>query len=574
MSRRRARLTRHLTGLAFPVMAASLLASCAAGPAYDVVIRNGLLYDGSGLRPVKGDLAIRHDTIASVGPDAKGEGRLEIDASGCAVSPGFINMLSWANESLLEDGRSQSDIRQGITLEVMGEGWSMGPWNEQMKQHVRDRQGDIKYEITWTTLGEYLETLERRGISPNVASFVGATTVRIHELGEANRSPKADELERMETLVRDAMAEGALGVASALIYAPAFSATTEELVALCRVASACGGTYISHIRSEGDRLLEAADECVRIAREADIPAEIYHMKAAGASNWHKLDSLVALIERARAEGLQITADMYTYTAAATGLDAALPPWVQEGGLEECIRRLADPGTRRRVLEEMSTPSGAWENFFLAAGSAQNILLAAFKQDSLKHLTGRTLARVASERGRIPEETILDLITHDRSRVGAVYFVMSEENVRREIQLPWVSFGSDEESVAPEGVFLLSNHHPRAYGNVARLLGRYVRDERLITLEEAVRRLTSLPAENLHLDHRGRLRPGYAADVVVFDPELVEDHATYDQPHRYATGVRHVLVNGIRVLADGEHTGAMPGKVVRGRGWNGTRSLAE
>ncbi|HZI32838.1 MAG TPA: D-aminoacylase [Candidatus Binatia bacterium] len=538
----------------------------AAGASYDVVIRDGTIYDGSGGVPFTGDLAINGDTIAAVGKLTDARGRTEINARGFAVAPGFINMLSWATETLILDGRSQSDIRQGVTLEVMGEGESMGPLSEAMKKEMAESQGDIKYKIEWTTLGEYLDYLVRRGVSCNVASFVGATTVRIHEIGYADRPPTADELARMKNLVRQAMEEGALGVGSALIYAPAFYAKTDELVALAKVASGYGGMYISHIRSEGTQLLEAADELIGIAREAGIPAEFYHLKAAGRPNWSKLDALIQKIEAARAGSLRVTADMYTYTAGQTGLDAAMPPWVQEGGYKAWAGRLKDPAIRERVRREMDTPTDKWENFFLAAGSPEKILLVGFKNDKLKPLTGKTLAEVAKKRGTSPEETAMDLVIEDGSRVNTVYFLMSEENVRREIALPWVSFGSDAESLAPEGRFLKSNPHPRAYGNFARLLGKYVRDEKIIPLEEAVHRLTSLPASNLKLDRRGALKPGYFADVVLFDPATIQDRATYEKPHRYSTGMVHVFVNGVQVLKNGRHTGAKPGQVVRGPGW--------
>jgi N-acyl-D-amino-acid deacylase len=544
------------------------LAACA--PAYDVVIRHGSVYDGSGGAPARADVAIRGDSIVAVGDAVRGRGRAEIDAAGLAVAPGFINMLSWANEDLIQDGRSQGDIRQGVTLEVMGEGESMGPLSDSMKVEAARQQADIRYPITWTTLGEYLDTLVGRGSSTNVASFVGATTVRIHEIGYANRPPTPEELQRMRALVRQAMDEGALGVGSSLIYAPAFYAGTDELVALAEEAGRAGGMYISHMRSEGNRLLEAVDELIGIARRARVPAEIYHLKAAGRANWGKLDSLIARVERARAEGLRITADMYTYTAGATGLDAAMPPWVQEGGLEAWRRRLQDPAIRERVAREMRTPTGAWENLYLAAGSPENVLLVGFKQDSLKPLTGKTLAEVARMRGTSPEATAMDLVVRDDSRVGTVYFLMSEDNVKREIALPWMSFASDAGSMSPEGVFLKSSTHPRAYGNFARLLGRYVRDQRVITLQEAVRRLTSLPAANLKLRRRGSLRPGFYADIVVFNPVSIADHATFDRPHQFSTGVVHVFVNGVQVLRGGEHTGAKPGRVVRGPGWTGWR----
>jgi len=546
----------------------ALLASCGLRKDYDVVIRNGLLYDGSGTPPVEGGIAIRGDTIAEVGAIGRARGRVEIDAKGHAVAPGFINMLSWANESLLADGRSQSDIRQGITLEIFGEGNSMGPLTEAMKQELVRRQGDIKYEVAWTTLGEYLDHLVRRGVSPNVASFVGASTVRTHEIGYVNRPPAPEELERMKALVRQSMEEGALGVASALIYAPGAYARTDELVELARAVGESGGIYISHIRSESERLLEAVDELTEIARRAGTPAEIYHLKAAGRSNWDKLAGVIRKVEAARAEGLRITADMYTYTAGATGLDAAMPSWVQEGGHDAWVARLKNPAVRARVRNEMSRPGGDWENLYFAAGSASNVLLVEFKNDALKPLTGKTLAEVAKMRGKSPEDTAVDLVIEDDSRVGTVYFLMSEDNVRKQTALPWVSFGSDAASLAPEGVFLKSSAHPRAYGNVARLLGEYVRDEQVISLQEAVRRLTALPAENLKLDRRGMLKRGYYADVVVFDPATVQAHATYAQPHQYSTGVLDVLVNGVPVLRNGEHTGAKPGRVVRGPGYRG------
>jgi len=533
---------------------------------YDIVLRRGLIYDGRGGPPLIGDVAIRKDTIAAVGDLTAQRARKEIDVRGLAVAPGFINMLSWANESLIEDGRSESNIRQGVTLEIMGEGESMGPLNARMKKDMVSLQADIKYPIKWTTLGEYLEHLEKRGVSPNIASFVGATTVRIHELGHADRAPTAAELERMKQLVRNAMEEGALGVGSSLIYAPAFYAKTDELVELCKAASSYGGIYISHIRSEGNQFLQALDELITISREAKIPAEIYHLKAAGQSNWPKLDAAIQKIEAARASGLRITADMYTYVAGATGLDAAMPPWVQEGGYAEWAKRLKDPTVRERVKREMVTPTDKWESLYLAAGSPDKVLLVAFKNPKLKPLTGKSLAEVAKLRGKSPEETAMDLVIEDGSRVGTVYFMMSEDNVRRQIRLPWMSFGSDAESLATRGVFLKSNPHPRAYGNFARLLGRYVRDEKIITLEEAVHRLTALPAENLKLDRRGVLKPGHFADVVVFDPGKIQDHATFDRPHQYATGVVHVLVNGEQVLKNGKHTGAKPGRVVRGPGW--------
>lgn len=537
-------------------------------PEYDVLIRGGTIYDGSGSPPVRGDVAVQGDRVAAVGAPGRASARLEIDADGLAVSPGLINMLSWANVSLLVDGRSQSDLRQGVTLEVLGEGWSMGPLNPAMKAEMVERQGDLRYDVPWDTLGEYLAHLERRGVSTNVASFVGATTVRIHVLGYEDRPPTSDELVRMQALVRQSMEEGAMGLSSALIYAPACYSTDDEIVALARVVAEKGGLYISHIRNEGGRLLESIDELIAIARRAGVAAEIYHLKASGRDNWGLMDGAIAKIEEARAAGLPLTADMYTYLASSTGLDATMPPWVQEGGHGAWVERLKDPAIRERLKVEMVTPTDEWESTYQAAGSAENILLVRFKSEALKPLIGQTLAAVAAQRGKSPEETAMDLVVEDDSDVGCVYFTMSEDNVRKQIALPWVSFGSDGASLAAEGAFLKSSTHPRAYGNFARLLGKYVREEGVIPLEEAVRRLTSLPAANLKLEKRGRLLPGYYADVAVFDPTTIRDRATFLEPHRYAEGMVHVLVNGVQVLKDGEHTGATPGRAVRGPGWRG------
>jgi len=541
-------------------------ATAGSAEAYDVILRGGTVYDGTGAPPQRADVGIRGDRVATIGDLSESTATTDLRVDGLAVAPGFINMLSWAPVSLIEDGRSQSDIRQGVTLEVFGEGESMGPLNDAMKDYEREHQGDIRYDIEWTTLGEYLEWLEARGVSTNIASFVGATTIRIHEVGFEDRPPTPEELERMRTLVREAMEEGALGVGSSLIYAPAFYAKTDELIELSKIAAEYDGLYITHMRSEGNRLLEAVDEVLEIARQAGVRAQIYHLKAAGEKNWPKLDEVIRKVEAARAEGLEITADMYTYTAGATGLDAAMPPWVQEGGYDAWAERLRDPSTRSRVIEEMRTPTDEWENLYLMAGSPENVILVGFKNDALKPLTGKTLAEVARMRGKSPEETAIDLVIEDGSRVGTVYFFMSEENVRKKIQLPWVSFDSDAASLAPEGVFLKSNPHPRAYGSFARLLGKYVRDEKLIPLEEAIRRLTSFSAKTLRIKDRGQLAPGHFADVVVFDPEKIQDHATFEKPHQYATGVVHVFVNGVQVLSSGEHTGAKPGRVVRGPGW--------
>ena len=542
--------------------------ACSPVPEYDLVIRGGTLYDGTGNPGVVGDLAISGDSIVALGELAGVRGAEEIDATGMAVTPGFINLMSWATETMIEDGRAMSDILQGVTLEVMGEGNSMGPIPDSLKEWVQSQQGDIKYEIEWTTLGEYLEYLVERGVSPNVASFMGAATARINVLGFEDRAPSAEELVQMQELVREAMQEGALGVASALIYAPGAYALTPELIALAEVAGEYDGIYISHLRSEGNQILEAFEEFMTIAREAGVSAEIYHLKAAGEENWPKMDELILRVEEARAQGYRITADMYTYTAGATGLDAAMPPWAQEGGPEAWYARLRDPELRPRIAREMVTPTDEWENLMLAAGGPENVLLVGFKQDSLKYLTGKTLAEVSEMRGTVPEITAMDLVALDESRVGTVYFIMSEENVEKKIALPWVSFCSDAGAPAVEGIFLRSNPHPRAYGSFARLLGKYVREEEVISLGEAVRRLTALPAENLGIRNRGRLEPGYFADVVVFDPATVIDNATFQEPHQYATGVVHVFVNGAQVVKDGEHTGAKPGSVVRGPGWTG------
>jgi len=547
---------------------AALLTACTAAPGdYDVIIRGGTVYDGLGEDPIVADVAITGDRVSAIGDLAEFHGTREIDARGMAVAPGFINMLSWATESLIEDGRGMSDIMQGVTLEVMGEGDSMGPLSESMKQEALERQGSIKYDISWTTLGQYLDFLEARGISPNVASYVGATTLRIHEVGYDNRPATEDELARMQDLVRQAMREGALGVGSSLIYAPANFASTNELIALVRAAAEYDGAYISHIRSEGNRLEEAVQELIKIASLTGAPAEIYHLKASGKENWYKLSNVFDLVEAARKAGLFITADMYNYTAGSTGLNATMPLWVQEGGHEAWVERLKDPVIRERVAAEMKQPTNDWENFYVAAGP-ENILLVGFRSEALRKYVGKTLQEVADERGTDPAITAMDLVVEDDSRVDAVYFLMSEENVRRKISKDWVSFGSDAGAPAAEGVFLQSGPHPRTYGNFARLLGKYVRDERVISLQEAIRRLTSLPAANIGIIDRGELREGFYADVVVFDPERIIDHATFDDPHQYATGVLHVFVNGEQVLDNGKHTGRTPGRVVRGPGWDG------
>jgi len=557
----------------FAVVAASaLLLSCSSlvptnDPQFDVVIRNGTIYDGSGGEPYVGEVAIRGDRIVAVGKKIKGERLTEIDASGQAVAPGFINMLSWATEALIADGRGMSELKQGVTLQVMGEGSSMGPLNETMKRAELSRQGDIRFPIAWTTLDQYLSWLEAKGIAPNVASFVGAETVRTHVLGEGDEDPTPAQLAQMRALVVQAMEEGALGVGSSLIYAPGSYADTDELVGLATEAGRCGGIYISHMRSEGNRLLEAIDELIEISRRSGAPAEIFHLKAAGKQNWTKLDGAIERIEAARKSGLRISADMYTYTAGSTGLDAAMPTWVQAGGREAWIKRLKDPAIRREVITEMRSDSPVFENLYRFAG-AEGTLLVGFNNPKLKPLTGTTLAQVAAERKVSPEDAAIDLVIEDGSRVQVVYFMMSEENVKRQTALPWMSFGSDATAQAPDGVFAGRSTHPRAYGNFSRLLGKYVREEKALTLQDAVRKLTSLPAANLGLRERGALKPGYFADVVIFDPVTVGDHATYEQPKQYSTGVNWVLINGGVALKNGEPTGLKTGRVVRGRGWKG------
>lgn len=551
------------------ILCIAVLFSCTETKTYDIIIKNGQILDGSGNPSYVGDIGIIADTIAAIGDLKNAKGLQEIDATGLAVAPGFINMLSWATESLIEDGKSQSDIRQGVTLEVFGEGWSMGPLTEDSKKDLKDMgDGVVKYDVSWTTLGGYLEFLEKKGVAPNVASFVGATTLRINTVGFENRAPTEQEMETMRAMVRTAMEEGAMGIGSSLIYAPAFYANTEELIELCKVAAEYDGMYISHMRSEGNRFLESLDELIEIANKAKIRAEVYHLKQAGKDNWNKLEPAIAKIDSARSAGLHITTNMYNYTAGATGLDAAMPPWVQEGGLEKWRERLQDPAIRKKVAIEMSTPTNAWENLMLATASYDDIILIGFKNDSLKYQTGKSLAEVAKMRNKSVQETAMDLVVQDGSRVGTVYFLMNEDNVKKQLTLPYMSFGSDGESSAPEGVFLQSSTHPRAYGNVARLLGKYVRDEKVISLEEAIRKLTSLPASNLKIKKRGMLKEGYFADLALFDPKTIQDHATFEKPMQYATGMQHVFVNGVQVLKDGEHTGALPGKVVRGPGWKG------
>jgi N-acyl-D-amino-acid deacylase len=530
---------------------------------YTLVIAGGTVYDGSGTPGRRADVAIRDDRIVAIGNLDNAPATARVDATGLAVAPGFINMLSWSTESLLVDGRSQGEIRQGVTTQIFGEGDSMGPLTEEMRKRRLDAQGDLKFDIPWTSLGDYLRHLEKKGVAQNVASFIGATTVREYVIGLEDRKATPQQLDAMRALVRREMEDGALGIGSSLIYAPAFYATTEELIEMCKVASQYEGKYISHMRSEGNRLEEAVQELLRIAREANVPAEIYHLKAAGARNWGKMDKVLATIEAARKEGLKITADMYMYPAGSTGLDAAMPPSALDGGYEALFKRLQDPEYRKTLKKEITTPTDAWENLYLAAGSPDRVLLVDFKNEALKPLTGKTLAEVAKMRGKDPAETIMDLVLEDRSRVGTVYFMMSEENLAKQLKKPWVSLGSDAGSLAAEGVFLKSSTHPRAYGNFARLFGKYVREDNVITLADAVHRVSGLPATNLGLDRRGFLREGMFADVVVFDPATIGDRATFEKPHQYAVGVRHVFVNGRHVLKDGEHTGALPGRALYG-----------
>lgn len=546
------------------VLAAAMVPAQTGNP-YDVLILDGTLYDGTGGKPRRADLLIRGDKIVGVGSFKGAKAKTVIDAKGLAVAPGFINMLSWAVDDLLIDGRSMGDLLQGVTTEIFGEGDSMGPLSDEMKRRRLAAQGDVKFPIEWTTLTEYLQTLEKRGVACNVASYIGATTIREYVVGLEDKKATPEQLAQMRELVRQEMEAGALGIGSSLIYAPAFYASTEELIEMCKVAAQYQGKYISHMRSEGNRLIEAVEELLRIAREAKIPAEIYHLKAAGAENWPKMERVIAMVEQARREGLKITADMYTYPAGSTGLTASMPPWVLDGGYEALFKRLEDPETRRKIAQEIRTPTDKWENLYLGAGSPERVLLVGFRNEALRKYLGMSLAEVAKQRGEDPVETIMNLIREDRSRVDTVYFMMSEENIKKQIKLPWVSFGSDAGSMATEGVFLKASTHPRAYGNFSRLLGKYVREEKVIPLPEAIRRLTSLPAGNLGLDRRGLLKGGYFADVVVFDPNVVADRATFEKPHQYAVGMKHVFVNGRQTIRDGAHTGDKPGRALWGPG---------
>jgi len=532
---------------------------------YDVIIRNGMIYDGSGSEPVKRDIGINADTIAFIGDLKDAKGKNETDAKGMAIAPGFINMMGHSEEALIQDGRSQSDIRQGVTTEIFGE-FSMGPLNAKMKRQQQDGQGDIKYKVEWNTLGEYMNYLEKKGISPNIASFVGTGVVRTYIIGEDNKAPTPAQLDSMKLLVSQAMQEGALGVTNALIYPPDNFAKTDELIALSKEAAKYGGTYSSHMRSEGNKFLEAVDELITISKEANIPAEIFHLKAAGKNNWNKMDSAIKKVEKARSEGMDITADMYTYLAGATGMTSAFPPTLQDGGFGKLWQRLHDPVIRKQMTKAMNTDASDWENLYYGAGGAEHVLLLSFKQDSLKKFTGKTLAEVAKMRGTTPEETAMNLIIQDSTRVGVAYFLMNEDNVKKQVALPWVSFGSDEASYTTEGVFLKSNAHPRAYGNFARVLGHYARDEKVLTLKDAIAKLAALPAKHLKLNKRGEIKVGYYADIVIFDPQKIKDNSTFEKPHQYSEGMIDVFVNGVQVLKDGEHTGAKPGRFVKGPGY--------
>jgi N-acyl-D-amino-acid deacylase len=553
------------------VMAAAILGSAsawAAGPeVHDVVIHNAVIYDGSGEKPYPGEVAIDGDRIAYVGPPRALKGRSEIDAHGQAVAPGFIDMMGHSEESLLIDGRAVSGLKQGVTLDIFDES-TKGPLSPEMARQMVEREGDLKYPVTWRTLGQYLEHLQQHGIAPNVASFVGEGEVRVNVLGEADVSPTPEQLGTMRTLVHEAMEEGALGVTTALIYAPNNYAKTAELIAMAKESARCGGIYTAHMRSEGDHIQEAVQETIEIAKASGAPAEIHHLKLMGRENWGKLDKVVGMVNAARASGLRITADMYTYTAGGTSLDASMPPWVHDGGQEAMVERLKNHETRAKVIAAMREHHPKdWENLFHQAG-ADGMLILGVKHTALKPLIGKTIAQVARSRGVSPEDAIVDLVIEDDAGVSTAYTFISEANIRREIVLPWVSFASDAESSAPEGVFLLSSTHPRAYGNFARIFAKYVRDEHLMPVEEAVRKLTSLPADNLSLKDRGRLRSGAFADLVIFDPKTFQDHSTYEKPMQYATGVTDVLINGALALKDGKPTGTSTGRVLRGRAWTG------
>ncbi len=551
--------------IAILLVVLSTIISCQQKTSYDTIIRNGLVYDGNGGEPFKADIAIQNDSISFIGDLSNATAKNEVDAKGLAVAPGFINMMGHSEESLFQDGRAQSDIRQGVTTEIFGES-SFGPLNANMKSQMQNGQGDVRYNVSWNTLGEYMQVLEKKGIAPNIASFVGSGAVRQYVIGEANVAPTPAQLDSMKLLVDQAMEEGALGITNALIYPVDFFAKTDELIALAKEASKYGGTYSSHMRSEGNKLLEAVEELITISKEANIPAEIFHLKAGGKDNWPKMDSVIKRVERARKEGLDITSDMYTYLAGATGMTSAFPPTLQDGGFGKLRERLQDPKIRAEMKMAMNTNAQGWENLYYGAGGAEHVLLLGFKQDSLKKFTGKTLTEAAKIRNKSPEETAMDLIIQDSTRVGVAYFLMNEDNVKKQVALPWVSFGSDEGSYTNEGVFLKSNAHPRAYGNFARVIGHYVRDEKVLTLQAAIQKLANLPAKHLKLQKRGELKTGYYADIVIFDPAKVKDNATFEKPHQYADGMVDVFVNGINVFKNGEPTGIAAGRFVKGPGY--------
>lgn len=544
--------------LEFFVFLLSILSLASCDPVqieYDIIIKNAQILDGSGKPGYSGDIAINADTIAAVGNIENAVGKQEIDATGLSVAPGFINMLSWANISLLEDGRSQGDIRQGVTLEVLGEGSSMGPLSESMRKEMKESQGDIKYDIPWTSLGEYLNHLETKGISTNVASFVGNATLRQHVIGIEKRLPTAEEMAQMKKLLRQGMEEGAVGLSTSLIYVPSGHAETEEIIELAKIVAEYDGMYVSHIRDEEGGLLEAVDELISIAEAAKLPAEIYHFKASGNANWQLLDSAITLVENARKKGLAITTDMYMYNASSTGLNVVLPAWAKEGGHSSTMRLMENQAKRKQMMNEI--------DFHVPP---EKILMVGFRNKAMRKYIGKTLADVANERKKSPNETLVDLIYEDDSRIQVVYFSMYEENIKKKLKLPYMSICSDAGSYTNEGVFLEQSTHPRAYGSFARLLGHFVREEKVIPLEEAIHKLTSLPATNLKLNKRGALKEGYFADVVIFDATTITDNATFEKPHQYATGMQHVFVNGGHVLKDGEHTGTSSGRFVKGPGW--------
>lgn len=533
--------------------------------AFDLILRGGTVYDGSGGEPIAGDIGVRGDTIERVGDLRDARSGAVIDAAGMAVAPGFINMLSHSYLTMLHDGRSLSELKQGVTTQVFGEGSSMGPLNDGLRHRLTEQDPALNYSVEWRSLAEYLTFAEKKGVSQNVASYIGATTLRTYVAGHENRPLTRGELDIVCGLIREEMEAGALGIGSSLIYPPAFFATTDELIEMCAATAPYHGKYISHMRNEGLELLDGIDELVRIGREASVPAEIYHLKASGRDAWPLMQRAIEAVESARADGLAVTADMYTYTAGATGLSNCIPPWYHEGGQERLFERLADPAVRSEIRTTIETQRHGWENLYQDAAGAENILILQTRDPGLRRYQGKTLAQAAAMDGTDPLDAMMDLVMRDRSRVGTAYFMMAEENVRLGLSQPWVSLGSDAGSMAAEGVFLSRSTHPRAYGNFARLLGKYVREEKVLALPDAIRRMTRLPADNLGLDRRGRIEEGFFADLIVFDPATVADHATYENPHRYASGVRDVIVNGTVTLRDGEFAGTFAGRAVYGPG---------